>query len=150
MHHKYNFKQLYFTIFFGFSFIFGLFRERVLLKFSVFIFYRFQRYKHHTKEVHNPVALCLDIDECKVNNGGCTQHCRNIPGIFECFCDNGFKLQEDDKSCEGVCCRPWGDSVYQLRGTCHYATKFGPKNPDKKSPKWRDFVTIELINLLFC
>ena len=32
---------------------------------------------------------------------------------------------------------PGRNSIYQLTGTCHCPNKFGSKNLDKKSPKWR-------------
>ena len=33
---------------------------------------------------------CSDIDECLVNNGGCSQLCVNEPGSYKCECQNGF------------------------------------------------------------
>jgi len=34
-----------------------------------------------------------DIDECKKDNGGCTEHstCKNTPGSYDCVCDDGYK-----------------------------------------------------------
>lgn len=29
-----------------------------------------------------------DIDECKINNGGCRQLCTNMPGSYMCECDD--------------------------------------------------------------
>ncbi|XP_060578338.1 fibrillin-1-like [Ruditapes philippinarum] len=39
---------------------------------------------------------CIDQDECKVNNGGCSQHCSNTDGSFQCSCDDGYRLSIDD------------------------------------------------------
>ena len=35
---------------------------------------------------------CVDIDECTVNNGGCSAdaNCTNIPGSFTCACEEGY------------------------------------------------------------
>ncbi len=37
-------------------------------------------------------TTCTDIDECAVNQGGCTanSHCVNKPGSFTCQCDSGY------------------------------------------------------------
>ncbi|KAJ8943587.1 hypothetical protein NQ318_006589, partial [Aromia moschata] len=45
---------------------------------------------------------CLDIDECKTNNGGCEISCFNTLGSFECRCSTGLRLSDDLKSCEDV------------------------------------------------
>lgn len=39
-----------------------------------------------------------DIDEC-VTEKPCDQLCRNLPGIYECYCRPGFQLQKDGQSC---------------------------------------------------
>ncbi|EAL71369.1 hypothetical protein DDB_G0272434 [Dictyostelium discoideum AX4] len=33
---------------------------------------------------------CIDVDECLVNKGGCSQICTNNPGGFECSCQSGY------------------------------------------------------------
>jgi hypothetical protein len=43
----------------------------------------------------------LDINECLVNNGGCEQICRNVPGSNQCTCLSGYRLSNDKKTCEG-------------------------------------------------
>lgn len=44
--------------------------------------------------------LCADIDECKMNNGGCQDKCINSPGSFSCLCTRlGFVVAADNKSC---------------------------------------------------
>ncbi|XP_055846374.1 fibrillin-2 isoform X2 [Episyrphus balteatus] len=35
---------------------------------------------------------CHDIDECSINNGGCEQICKNIPGSLECTCQEGLQI----------------------------------------------------------
>ena len=36
--------------------------------------------------------LFLDIDECKINSGGCEYECKNNIGTFECLCPVGRVL----------------------------------------------------------
>lgn len=43
-----------------------------------------------------------DVDECLINNGGCTQKCFNLPGTVRCECNKGYNLLEDGKTCEGM------------------------------------------------
>ena len=43
----------------------------------------------------------VDIDECKLNNGGCKQICENTPGSFQCKCNKGYTLDTDGKACKG-------------------------------------------------
>lgn len=42
-----------------------------------------------------------DIDECRLNNGGCDHICRNTVGSFECSCKKGYKLLINERSCQG-------------------------------------------------
>jgi hypothetical protein len=39
---------------------------------------------------------CQDVNECLDNNGGCHQKCLNTPGNFQCMCNVGFELFEED------------------------------------------------------
>ena len=57
-----------------------------------------------------PIA---DIDECKVNNGGCHQVCMNVPGSFVCACNKGYFLTSDKIKCEGKCTVGWA-SLFAL------------------------------------
>ena len=43
-----------------------------------------------------------DIIECDDNNGGCSQICINTEGSFECFCRNGYVLDNDGRNCSGT------------------------------------------------
>lgn len=43
-----------------------------------------------------------DINECDVNNGGCSHECVNTRGSYECICPKGFKVQMDQETCKGT------------------------------------------------
>lgn len=45
--------------------------------------------------------VCVDIDECSVNNANCTQFCNNTLGSFQCTCMSGFELASDGFTCNG-------------------------------------------------
>jgi hypothetical protein len=47
--------------------------------------------------------LCIDIDECIINNGGCDQNemCTNGIGTFSCSCKKGFTKSSFDGECIG-------------------------------------------------
>ena len=49
------------------------------------------------------LLLQLDIDECSMDPTPCTStansQCLNIPGGYECPCDGGFRM--DDNECKG-------------------------------------------------
>ena len=49
-------------------------------------------------------ALCyVDIDECAVNNGGCSHDCTNTVGSYMCECpDAELSLADDKHNCEGM------------------------------------------------
>ena len=46
--------------------------------------------------------LYTDVNECIANNGGCETHCNNTEGSYICSCDNGFELNSDGHSCDGM------------------------------------------------
>ena len=46
--------------------------------------------------------MSLDINECGVNNGGCSELCANTIGSFVCSCQQGFVLQSDGFTCQGI------------------------------------------------
>ena len=51
------------------------------------------------------LMLCLfgsDNDECSDSNGGCEQICNNTVGSFFCSCMNGYRLDDDMSSCNGI------------------------------------------------
>uniref|UniRef100_A0A8C2KX88 Signal peptide, CUB and EGF-like domain-containing protein 3 n=1 Tax=Cyprinus carpio TaxID=7962 RepID=A0A8C2KX88_CYPCA len=45
---------------------------------------------------------CKDIDECRMNNGGCDHVCRNTVGSFECSCKKGYKLLTNERTCQDI------------------------------------------------
>jgi len=45
---------------------------------------------------------CVDIDECQVNNGGCSHHCKNTKGSFKCTCPPGYQLASNSHDCEDI------------------------------------------------
>lgn len=45
---------------------------------------------------------CIDIDECALDNFGCSHICENTPGSSSCTCPPGYNLLEDWKTCEDV------------------------------------------------
>ena len=47
------------------------------------------------------IIIISDIDECEVNNGGCSDTCTNKPRSYQCECEQGFQLKSDNKTCEG-------------------------------------------------
>ncbi|KAL0119996.1 hypothetical protein PUN28_007986 [Cardiocondyla obscurior] len=53
---------------------------------------------------------CIDINECAVDNGGCSEVCENTDGSFFCACDGDEKaLSSDGKSCvdiNSIACMP--------------------------------------------
>lgn len=66
---------------------------------------------------YNPSSKsCKDVDECSEHM--CAQLCVNYPGGYSCYCDGkkGFKLSQDQKSCEVVpVCLPLNlDKNYEL------------------------------------
>lgn len=46
--------------------------------------------------------ICKEINECKLNRGGCSHGCKNTPGSYECTCPRGFQLEKDNKTCVDI------------------------------------------------
>nr|XP_026493166.1 collagen and calcium-binding EGF domain-containing protein 1 isoform X1 [Vanessa tameamea] len=42
---------------------------------------------------------CIDVDECKSNNGGCEQRCVNDPGGYHCECNLPYSVASDGRRC---------------------------------------------------
>lgn len=42
-----------------------------------------------------------DINECLVDNGGCSQFCNNTIGSYRCTCKPGYRLDATQKNCIG-------------------------------------------------
>ncbi|XP_002135356.3 fibrillin-1 isoform X1 [Drosophila pseudoobscura] len=45
---------------------------------------------------------CVDVDECQLNNGGCSHRCENSQGSFKCACPAGYQLDSDLRTCQDV------------------------------------------------
>ncbi|XP_022219640.2 uncharacterized protein LOC111072223 [Drosophila obscura] len=45
---------------------------------------------------------CVDVDECQLNNGGCSHRCENAQGSFRCACPAGYQLDSDLRTCQDV------------------------------------------------
>ena len=43
----------------------------------------------------------IDIDECAEQLDDCDQNCLNYAGLYSCFCNFGFRLNEDELHCDG-------------------------------------------------
>ena len=53
-------------------------------------------------EIKYGMYILSDINECQKNNGGCSDQCVNTEGSYECVCPSGYKVQADQKTCEGM------------------------------------------------
>ncbi|XP_078387087.1 oncoprotein-induced transcript 3 protein [Cetorhinus maximus] len=45
---------------------------------------------------------CLDVNECEVKNGGCSEVCINLQGSFRCECGIGRSLGSNAVTCEDI------------------------------------------------
>ena len=48
--------------------------------------------------IHN---FSPDINECLINNGGCSHNCINLDGTYICTCPTGYELDSRRKNCVG-------------------------------------------------
>jgi len=46
-------------------------------------------------------GMCT-VDECRDNNGGCSQLCQDLPIGHICSCNEGYKLEADGHTCEDI------------------------------------------------
>ncbi|KAH8402834.1 hypothetical protein KR222_002263 [Zaprionus bogoriensis] len=60
-------------------------------------------------------GTCVDIDECQVNNGGCSHHCENALGSYKCSCPKGYTLADNLRECEDI------DECFQKNGGCQHS-----------------------------
>ena len=51
--------------------------------------------------LHSNFNFNADIDECAINTDGCDQICTNTNGSFYCSCNTGYRLNVDNKTCDG-------------------------------------------------
>ncbi|CAB3408313.1 unnamed protein product [Caenorhabditis bovis] len=64
---------------------------------------------------------CLDVNECDSLSSACSQVCTNLPGSYECSCDERFyRLASDNKTCDRIDKTPFwlffahGQSVWNI------------------------------------
>ena len=48
------------------------------------------------------IIFDTDIDECSENTDNCSQTCTNADGNFTCGCYNGYLLDTDGTTCNGM------------------------------------------------
>ena len=51
---------------------------------------------------HTYISNHVDVHECLDENGGCSQICTNTIGSFICGCNNGYLLDADGTTCNGM------------------------------------------------
>ena len=68
------------------------------------------------------IVIPLDINECLVENAGCSHICLNTAGSFECECRRGYTLNVDTKSCDGE---------HNIHAHCHLGSKITMKHLNK-------------------
>ncbi|XP_055517699.1 oncoprotein-induced transcript 3 protein isoform X1 [Leucoraja erinacea] len=58
--------------------------------------------------------ICLDVNECAVNNGGCSEECINLQGSFRCKCGIGKALGRNSVTCEDI------EGCHSTNGGCSH------------------------------
>ena len=48
------------------------------------------------------ICLYSDTDECIDGTHNCSQICINTIGSFTCVCDDGYELDSDEVTCNGM------------------------------------------------
>ena len=48
------------------------------------------------------IYSALDINECSLLNGNCSQVCTNTNGSYLCSCNSGYQLSSNNRSCNGM------------------------------------------------
>ena len=44
----------------------------------------------------------VEINECASSSSPCEHSCTNTDGSFQCSCNNGYLLDDDGRSCDGM------------------------------------------------
>ncbi|XP_031559878.1 tolloid-like protein 1 [Actinia tenebrosa] len=78
------------------------------------------------------ITFFSERNECKVNNGGCSQICRNTLGHYECECYPGFELHSNGKDCEAAC----GGILSDRNGTI-MSPSYPANYPKNKGCTWQ-------------
>lgn len=63
-------------------------------------------------ELDEAKKVCIDQNECLINNGGCAHHCENLSGTHVCKCRSGYQLASDKYACLDV------DECIENNGNC--------------------------------
>ena len=53
------------------------------------------------EQYHNRLCFYADVNECDIDNGGCSDHCHNTDGSYSCTCEDGHILSNDGRTCLG-------------------------------------------------
>ena len=49
----------------------------------------------------NNITICKDNNECESEITTCSHLCKNIIGGYTCACPSGYKISQDQQTCEG-------------------------------------------------
>ena len=60
------------------------------------------------------MSFIVDINECQIDNGGCSQRCNNTAGSYNCSCQSGYELTGDDHNCTGKFLK-WTIAIYSYQ-----------------------------------
>ena len=52
-------------------------------------------------EITCPCSVVIDVNEC-AEEGYCSQGCTNSEGAFQCWCEAGYELRPDRRSCKDL------------------------------------------------
>ena len=47
------------------------------------------------------ISALVDINECAEGTHQCDQNCHNNVGSYACSCNTGYRLNSDDRACDG-------------------------------------------------
>ena len=51
--------------------------------------------------MHDTINYFLDINECLIDNGGCSYTCTNTLGSYTCDCSTGYSFDPIEMNCTG-------------------------------------------------
>lgn len=62
------------------------------------------------RQAASPCLVFTDVNEC-AEEGYCSQGCTNSEGAFQCWCEAGYELRPDRRSCKAL-----GKECWHLAG----------------------------------
>ena len=66
------------------------------------------------------VFVCIDIDECLEDNGGCAERCNNTEGGYFCDCYiDGYEVIQNSEPCQGEYIH---NGIFTYKYTCFLCT----------------------------